>query len=161
MKATMIAALWLLLPIRAFAAPDDTPVSISLERTVCFGFCPSYIVTLLADGSVTFEGREYVKTKGVSTKKIDAAKLVPIFKKLEAIHFWELEDSYRTKKNADGSITSVTDLPTKYVTVKTASKSKKVTDYFGTPAGVDELEQLIDDVAGVSEWIGDPTERNR
>ncbi len=161
MNATMIAALCLVLSIPAFAAPDDTPVSISLERTVCFGFCPSYIVTLLPDGSVTFEGREYVKTKGVSTKKIDASKLVPIFKKLEEIHFWELEDSYRTKKNADGSVTSVSDLPTKLVTVKTATKTKKVEDYFGTPAGVNELEKLIDEVAGVSEWVGEPKDTKR
>ena len=158
MKATMIAALCLVLPVSAFAA-DETPVSISLERTVCFGTCPSYIVTLLADGSVTFEGREHVKTKGVATKKIDASKLIPIFKKLEEIHFWELEDSYRTKKNADGSITSISDLPTKNVTVKTATKTKKVEDYFGTPAGMNELELLIDEVAGVNEWVGDPKDR--
>jgi hypothetical protein len=151
---TILAVFMLVSTVRCYADQADKPVSISLERTTCYGTCPSYVVTLLADGNVTFEGREYVKKKGALKKKIAPSALAPIYKKIEEIRFWELEDSYRIKKSPDGSFSRVTDLPTQYVTVKTAAKSKKVEDYCGTPAGLRELEKLIDEVAGVSEWVG-------
>ena len=156
---TILAALLLFMAAKNFAAAEDQPISISLERTACFGSCPSYVLTILADGSVTFEGRQYVKKKGLFKKSIKPSKLAPIFKKIEEIHFWELEDSYRIKKNPDGSFSMITDMPTQYVTVKTSTKSKRVEDYFGTPAGLGELEQLIDEIAGTSKWIGKPDEK--
>jgi hypothetical protein len=140
---------------------ENASISISLERTVCFGACPSYILTILADGTVTFEGRQYVKKIGVFRKRIPPAQLQSIFGKIEAIRFWELEDSYRTKKHPDGSISVITDQPTQYVTVKTATKSKRVEDYHGTPPGLRELEAMIDEVAGVAEWVGKPGEWKR
>jgi hypothetical protein len=158
---TILATILMLFGACRLAAADDKPVSVSLERTVCYGSCPSYVLTILADGSVTFEGRRYVKSTGVFKKKIAPAKLDPLFKKIEEIHFWELEDSYTSKKNPDGSISMITDLPTRYVTVKSATKSKRVEDYYGTPPGLRELESLIDEVAGVSEWVGKPNEKKR
>jgi len=157
---TIITALFLVLVTRSFGATDDKPISICLERTGCFGLCPSYVLTILGDGRVTFEGRQYVKKKGLHKKKIAPATLMPIFKKIEEIGFWQLEDSYRSKKNPDGSTSTIFDLPTKYVTVKSSGNSKRIEDYFGTPPGLRELEKLIDEVAGVSEWVGDP-DKNR
>ncbi len=153
MWSSVTTLLFLCMACRLGAA-EDKPISISLERTGCFGTCPSYVLTILRDGNVTFEGREYVKSKGVFRKKIGTATLTSLFKKIEEIHFWELEDSYRTKINPDGSISMITDMPTQYVTVRSATKSKRVEDYYGTPPGVKDLERLIDEVAGVSEWVG-------
>lgn len=156
---TSLATLLLFFVTCRLAAADERPLSISLERTGCFGSCPSYVLTILADGGVTFEGRQDVKSKGVFRKKLAPAKLAPIFQKIEEIHFWELEDSYRTKKNPDGSISMITDLPTRYVTVQSSTKSKRVEDYYGAPPGIHELERLMDEIAGVSEWIGEPNEK--
>ncbi len=156
---TLLVTFLLFFAARSLAAADGKPISISLERTVCFGSCPSYVLTILADGRVTFEGRQYVKSKGIFRKKIAPAKLEPIFQKIEEIHFWELEDRYRTKKNPDGSISMITDMPTQYVTVKWPTKSKRVENYYGAPPEVLELEGLIDEIAGVSKWVGKPNER--
>ena len=38
-----------------------SPITITLERTICFGFCPAYKVTLREDGTVTYEGTQHVK----------------------------------------------------------------------------------------------------
>ena len=51
----------------------------------------SLMQSLIADGSVTFEGRQYVKNKGVSRRKIQPAKLELLFQKLEEIHLWSLD----------------------------------------------------------------------
>ena len=116
-------------------------------------------MTLLAEGSVTFEGRYFVKQHGVVHKRIAPSCLAPIFKKIEEINFWDLENSYYSKKNPDGSVELVTDYPTQYVTVKCQAKTKRIQDYYGAPKGLSQLESLIDDVAGVAEWIGTQDEK--
>lgn len=40
-------------------------VTITLERTVCFGVCPDYVVTVHGDGTVEYEGRNFVAVKGM------------------------------------------------------------------------------------------------
>lgn len=147
--------------VDAGAVSGGKPVSISLERTICFGACPSYVVTLFADGRVTYEGRNFVKTKGAHWKTIPTAKLQPLFEKLEAVHFWEFKDHYHFVENPAGSIQIVSDQPTYTITVKTRGKTKRVVDYYGAPKALRELEALIDTTAGVEEWIGKPEERNR
>src|SRR5947208_1474873 len=44
------------------AIPRD--LRITLERSTCFGTCPDYKLTVTGDGTVVFEGREFVKVKG-------------------------------------------------------------------------------------------------
>src|SRR5260370_40414752 len=46
-----------MIPKSIFVAAQGRNDLITLERTVCFGSCPSYRVTLSQDGTVTFEGR--------------------------------------------------------------------------------------------------------
>jgi Domain of unknown function (DUF6438) len=53
--------------------PADT--LITLERSVCYGTCPDYKLTVSADGTVTFDGREYVKVKGIVRGNIPPEKL--------------------------------------------------------------------------------------
>ena len=45
----------------------------SLSRTACYGTCPVYSVTIDADGSITFQGREFVKSLGKQTKHSETA----------------------------------------------------------------------------------------
>ena len=143
------------------AAGRENPVSISLERTICYGACPSYVLTVFADGRITYEGRHFVKVRGSHWKTIPTAKLAPLFAKLDAVHFWKFKDSYYVVVNPDGSIEAVTDQPTYTVTVKTGGQTKRVVDYYGAPKALRELEDLIDTTAGVEEWIGKPDERKR
>lgn len=76
------------------AAPTDTPmkvdllpetyplkdVSMTLERTVCFGTCPSYIVTVNGDGTVNYGGRDFVKVKGAQTRQISQEAVVELLR---------------------------------------------------------------------------------
>lgn len=145
----------------AVVSPDDRAdlAFISLERTGCFGSCPIYVVTLYQDGAVRFEGRDYVKKKGVFVKRVDRAAVERLFEKAESIGFWQLQDTYaisKEVKKGDDAIIELppTDLPTRYVTLRTAKKMKRVQDYWGAPAELRELERLIDATAGVAEWVG-------
>jgi hypothetical protein len=45
-------------------------VTIILERTVCFAFCPDYVVTIRGDGTVEYKGRNFVAVEGRQTTRI-------------------------------------------------------------------------------------------
>jgi hypothetical protein len=57
----------------AFAEQAADDAVITLERTVCYGTCPSYKVTLTGDGTVVYEGQNFVRVQGRQEKKIHPA----------------------------------------------------------------------------------------
>jgi hypothetical protein len=143
------------------AKADEVIQSVSLERTECYGSCPSYIVTTTSTGVVTFEGRAFVEKKGVFHKRIDPGKFSIIVRELGRLKFWHLNREYKYRVLPDGSHESATDWPTKIVSVVSTIRNKSVEDYDGAPAGLADLEHLIDVVVGDSEYIGDPSPRRR
>src|SRR6202171_787505 len=60
-----------MIPKSIFTATPGKNDFVTLERTVCFGTCPSYLVTITSDGTVTFEGRDFVKTKGTAREGVN------------------------------------------------------------------------------------------
>jgi hypothetical protein len=51
---------------------ESRPLTISLQRTPCYGHCPWYTITIGSDGTVTYEGRNDVKTLGKRKSSITA-----------------------------------------------------------------------------------------
>jgi hypothetical protein len=136
--------------------PDD--VVIKLERTACFGDCPVYSVSIDARGDVAYEGRKFVRVPGKQTDRVPVSTVAALLGTADRIGFFDLRDFYRTVRNADGSETIVTDLPTALVTITRAGRTKRVEDYYGAPEGLKELEQQIDQTARTTRWVR-PDER--
>ena len=141
------------IPARTAAqdVPDDFVVK--LERTSCFGECPVYSVSIDARGNVTYEGTKFVRVEGRQIDRIQAFHVAELLAIAERIGFFDLRDQYRTIRNPDGTETSVTDLPTAFVTITRGGQSKRVEDYIGAPQALKQLEQLIDDTARTKRWI--------
>ena len=137
--------------VPAFAT--DEPIQITLERTACFGRCPVYTVTISGDGTVSYEGRQFVSVTGKQQSHVDPSAVRALVKEFEAIDFFALHDAYRRVENPDGTVTEVTDLPTQFVSLRVGDRSKRVEDYFGAPKSLHDLERRIDDVAGTKLWI--------
>jgi hypothetical protein len=130
------------------APPTAGPVLITLDRGVCFGFCPDYTVTISGDGQVTYEGRRFVNIVGMRSATIPAADVQALLRRFEQIGFERLRDEYRAQ---------VTDLPTYTVTLERNGRRKSVLDYGGLSAGmpqsVRDLQDEIDRVAGTAQWV--------
>jgi Domain of unknown function (DUF6438) len=141
------------------AVPDD--VVIRLERTACFGTCPVYAVSIDARGNVTYEGKKFVRVPGRRTDRVPVSTVAALLGTADRIGFFDLRDFYRTVRNADGSETMVTDLPTTFVTITRAGRTKRVEDYYGAPEGLRELEQQIDESARTKRWISPDERTNR
>jgi hypothetical protein len=131
--------------------PDD--FAITLARTSCFGACPVYSVSIDAKGAVTYEGKKFVRAVGRQTDRIPVSQVARLAEAVNRIGFFDLNDSYRTIRNPDGSETMVTDLPTTIVTVIYEGRSKQVVDYFGAPESLKQLEKQIDETAGTKRWV--------
>ena len=133
------------------AIPDD--FAIKLERTSCFGPCPVYSVTIDGKGNVTYEGKKFVRVPGRQSDQIPVSRVAELAATVERIRFFDLNDEYRVIRNADGTTTMVTDLPTTFVTVTRGGQTKSIEDYVGAPESLKELEKQIDETARTKRWI--------
>ena len=138
--------------------PDDT--RITLERSICFGSCPDYKLTVAADGTVTFEGREYVKTKGIAKGTISREDLRNLIAAFDAASYFSLRDKYATRE--DGCPEVWTDNPSVITSIRINHKTKSVSHYYGCqagdgtsiyPKGLTFLETKIDEIVGTAKWI--------
>ncbi len=135
-------------PVETPPPSNDGPVRITLERGVCFGFCPDYTVSITGDGQVTYQGRRFVNVVGRQTATIPAADVQALLARFDAAGFERLNNEYRAH---------VTDLPTFVVTLERDGHTKRVLDYGGAGAGMPEsvrqLQDDIDRVANTGRWV--------
>ena len=128
----------------AQAGTAQGPIEITLERTMCFGTCPAYRVSVRDDGTVTYEGREHTKVSGQATWKIDPAAVRALAKEMQDAGYFELQDEYRAM---------VTDHPTVYTSLTIGGRTKKIQDYVAGPPKLKDLELRIDEVAGTKKYV--------
>lgn len=77
---------------RAAEQPDQV---ITLERTACFGFCPVYSFQIDSSGTVSWQGKEYVATRGSQASSITHDQFRDLIEAFEQIRFFDLKDVYR------------------------------------------------------------------
>lgn len=149
----MFRGLFLLVALLAAAcaavgAETEDPVEVTLSRSVCFGFCPDYTVTITGDGEVRYSGRHFVNVMGEARASISRDDVQALLARFDAIGFERLRDEYRAQ---------VTDSPTYVVTLTRHGRTKRLVDYVGVAVGMPEsvraLEDEIDRVAGASRWV--------
>jgi Domain of unknown function (DUF6438) len=133
-------------PTASFPPPNSIEnVVITLERTVCFGSCPDYTLTIYGNGSLIYEGRNFVAVTGQQTSNISKDHVQELARAFYAIGYFSLEDEYSA---------AITDLPTTTTSIAIDGRYKKIVNYYGAPEQLIELENMIDDIAGSERWVG-------
>lgn len=106
------------------------------------------MVQIHGNGTVHFEGRNFVATSGQHQGRISIQAVKKLVKAFRDPNYFLLNDSYSA---------TVTDLPTYKISLRFDRYSKSITDYGGKMAGmpqqVEELERKIDEAAGTDYWI--------
>ncbi|MFC2024287.1 DUF6438 domain-containing protein [Chloroflexota bacterium] len=126
---------------------DIKDVVITLERTVCFGACPEYTLTILGDGTVTYEGRRFVKIEGTITTTISEEKISQLLSEFERVDYFALNDSYEDF--------GATDMPSAITSLTINDVTKTVRHYHGdftAPEQLTELENRIDEIVNSDQW---------
>jgi ankyrin repeat protein len=138
------------MPSKHVPAPKvrpDSQVAIVLERSGCYGSCPSYAVRVSTSG-IDFDGHGYVTATGRHTAKADPAAVRELAKKFISDDFYSMDSSYRA---------GVTDCPTYVLSLSVDGRTKEVEDYVGSwvgmPAVISDLEDDVDDFARTKRWI--------
>jgi hypothetical protein len=116
-----------------------------MERTPCFGFCPDYSLTIFGNGTVIYEGRNFVETTGQKVTTISREDVRMLVNEFYEIDYFSLKDEYTDQ---------VTDLPTTTTSIRIDGRFKQVVDYYGAPEHLRNLEDTIDDVTKSYVWIG-------
>lgn len=144
-------------PKRHVAVPngDLSTVKVTLQRTQCYGTCPSYTLEFSGDGSARYHGEAHVLVPGDHAFRVSSEDVRCLVEGFRAIDFWSLAPVYRAP---------ITDLPTYFVTLQIGGRTKRVEDYagqvVGMPKEVAALEAAIDRLAGDRWTKGDGTTLN-
>jgi Domain of unknown function (DUF6438) len=135
--------------LEGWAVPPTRRSYVRLERTGCFGDCPSYSVSVTDDGTVTFKGRAFTCINSPKPEKIDPRLARRLIDGLLAIQFWSLP----FKEGAGFA----TDNPTVEITLRSGAATYMMSHYhgdMGAPRLLYEIEDHIDQVANANRWIG-------
>ena len=125
---------------------------ITLARTGCYGFCPTYEVTIYADGLVIYQGYEHVEVLGERQSTASAEGIEALLRACQQLNFFELDEKYEYKLNEEGEPYTITDQPSRIMTLTVDGQSKQVEQYFGGADGLRALADQIDAVAGTAAW---------
>lgn len=125
-------------------------ILITIERGACFGSCPIYSAQIYADGTVIYKGKDFVKVTGERKYRISTDKLRELVKAFEQINYFSLKDRYETDENGR----SITDQPTTTTSICLRGQRKQVVDYYYAPKELVDLENEIERIAGLNEFIG-------
>jgi hypothetical protein len=133
--------------IPAPALHPNSKVTITLERSGCFGTCSSYSVNLSSNGTIHFDGSSFVVAIGKHTATIDPEAVRNLAKDFIAADFYSMDSTYEA---------AVTDNPTYILTIDIDGHSKQVLDYVGQwvgmPTVIVDLENKVDTVGNTKRW---------
>lgn len=133
------------LPRRHVPVPEGAleTVRIKLERSACYGSCPSYSIEVRGDGTALYKSNAYTLVDGNHTFSVPPERVACLVEAFRTADFWSLNPSYAAP---------ITDSPAYTLTLQVGSQSKTVRDYvgraIGMPAAVTALEDAMDRVAG-------------
>jgi hypothetical protein len=134
---------------------DLKSVVIQFERTLCYGNCPGYKLTIRGNGQIEYEGGKNVKQVGHQQGRIsvdDLKRLVADFSKAKFFTIDQFSQSHCP------NCTFCTDMPTAITEIKVKESSHRVEHYYGcrcAPKALWELEGTIDKIARTEQWTGD------
>ena len=142
----------------ASAAARRPTIVITLARSVCFGTCPNYKLTIYSDGKVSYEGIRFVKKVGKATGRISRAQLDELVMEFTNIHYFNLPDSFQPGDKTTCP-QSATDMPSAVTSLTWRGRSKTISHYYGCsgPSTLElltNLEKKIDEAVNVKQWTG-------
>jgi hypothetical protein len=138
--------------------PRSDPIysadSVVLERTLCFGTCPAYRLSVSRSGIIHFESRNPGEDGQRAKDSIPVNEFETILVRAHYLEFLLLPDRIADDKRLCPH--EPTDNPTAILTIFIPGKPKRVEDYHGcdwAPAGLRDLETYVDQVTNAKRWI--------
>jgi hypothetical protein len=153
-------------PIDAAAVVDEASAapaasldgSFTIERSPCFGPCPSYEASVFGNDKLVFNGFKFTTVEGVKEKQLPKGSFVRLVEIAYARHFASIDPEWpdAENKNCDEPPTDAAFL---VITVSAPDIQHSVRFYEGCASysGGDNIMELAKEAEGVmaiSDWIG-------
>lgn len=116
---------------------NNNKLLLHFKKTICFGTCPIYDALIFDDGTVIFEGKDYVKYIGTKQLNLSNNELNSIKNKINSINFFDLNSIYDD---------NITDLPSTYITYFDNNDVKTIKLRANVPKQLNELDNLIHNI---------------
>lgn len=125
------------------ADPVEDSLFASIERTPCYGRCPTYRINIYKSGYVIYEGIRFVDRLGTYSTRISDRKIQAIINKANEIGYFDLNEVYDSP---------VTDLPSTITYLSVNGKKKRIKDRVRGPEKLREYEKYFDGIFEDLEW---------
>lgn len=102
----------------AISPINETNITITLERNMCKGTCPYYSLLIFWNGTIIYNGKEFVNVLGHQVSEIPPERVGELVKKFYKANYFSLEDLY------DNII--ITDQPTVNTSISINGKYKNI-----------------------------------
>lgn len=151
---------------------EKTQLFLKMEKSGCYGRCPSYDLTVELGEKVMFEGKAYTETTGKAEDKLSAEQLKNLTSEIEKADFFSLENAYDYDSGNCPEL--ATDMPSVKLTIRLNGKEKTINHYHGCfekdnsptiksnnvadkifPQQLYILENRINEIIGTKRWIGE------
>lgn len=119
---------------------------LKLERTPCFGKCPTYSVEFLKTGQVIYTGKKNTKMLGTYRAKMNKVQLNAFFRQFEKYSYSKLSSKYEVLAQ---------DLPGMNIAVVVNGKRKSIIHADAGPRFLTQIAADIDEKVEGLQWIGD------
>lgn len=142
---------------------DPKEFSLEMNRTLCYGTCPVYNLTVANDGKVVFVGEKFTKTIGNAEGQINPEKIKQLIAEINQSKFFSFKDDYGYESKNCSS--TATDSPSVTLKIKFDGIEKTIKHYQGCFVNetfsqanglkpLTDLENKIDEIVGTKQWIG-------
>lgn len=146
---------WIVPPVEWAAAhvafPDIVDMKslrMTIQRTGCYGICPTYSIEVRGNGEVFFSGEQNVPATGHFHSHVSQAIVDHLLSCFRKADYLSLKDEY---------VAMITDNPTCITSIQFDTVRKSVKDYVGFAAGMPEnlwqVEREMDQIAREKRWI--------
>lgn len=108
-----------------------------IERTSCFGRCPTYEISVFESGYVIYHGKRNVDKIGFYESRLSNEQLKLILERAKAIDYFQLNDRY------DGNMT---DVPSTITLIQYNDDIKAVIDRVNGPQALKQFQREMDEL---------------
>lgn len=142
-----------------------TADSLMLRRTRCFGYCPTYSITVTRSGRVNYRHGDPRDTASASVSSTAPSTLTFLSARARAIGFFDLP--VEIARDPELCPNRATDMPTAIITIFVSDSATSVSDYHGCFIGRDlsapprlvrlrDFEAEIDSILGSARFVNRP-----
>ena len=127
---------------------------LTIEKTPCFGRCPTYKASIYEDGTMLFEGKQFVTKEGTYEFQASAEQVAQWLEEARQMGYFQWEDEYPTQ---------TTDIPSTITSVHLYGQTKQIVAIDNVPPALRAFQQQLHEAVMqmVEEQEGKPVKEKK